>query len=121
MHIGILFTVPPACAQVCAAMCTILAAVLLRLPDAVLRSKFAPSAAILSALAERHADQVHCLGLSFASLQGATCDRMHAAAGCGFLTCLIPQCSIQKLSRCMIRSVAETQRRHDVKDASVHA
>ena len=46
------------CQQVCAAMCTILAAVIGRVPDVVLRSKFAPSSAILSAVAERHPDQV---------------------------------------------------------------
>ena len=47
--------------QVCAAMCTILGAVLARAPNAVLRAKFGPSAAILSALAERHADQARSL------------------------------------------------------------
>lgn len=63
LHVDTNLTVLPACAQVCAAMCTILAAVLARVPDAVLLSKFAPSAAILSALAERHADQVRSHGL----------------------------------------------------------
>ena len=42
-------------------MCTILATVVGRMPDAVLRSKFAPSFAILSAVAERHSDQVRFL------------------------------------------------------------
>ena len=46
-------------------MCTILATVVGRVPDAVLRAKLAPSFAILSAMAERHPDQVgpqsHCM------------------------------------------------------------
>ncbi|BDA46153.1 RRP12-like protein [Coccomyxa sp. Obi] len=47
--------------QVCAAMTTILAATLSRVPEAVLRSKFAASSEILCCLAEEHAEQASTL------------------------------------------------------------
>lgn len=44
--------------QICAAMGTILSATLSRVPEAVLRSKFAASSEILCCLVEEHAEQV---------------------------------------------------------------
>ncbi len=47
--------------QVCAAMGTILSVTLSRVPNAVLRSKFAASSEILCSLVEEHAEQVRSL------------------------------------------------------------
>ena len=44
--------------QVCAAMSTVLLATLDRVPEAVLRSKFAASSEILCWLVDQHAEQV---------------------------------------------------------------